>query len=393
MSMLGETVKRIRKSRNMSQKTFAKSLGYKSATTINKIELGINDMGYDAIVRLISQYDVDVNDLFESNTKLDSKIKPNGKNEIVLFENQGVQLEVNVKDDTVWLNQDQISRLYGRDRTVILKHIKNALDEELRGVTSTCAKFAQVQTEGNRKVKREIEYYNLDVIISVGYRIKSSQGIAFRRWVNNVLKSYMLKGYAINKQRLEYLEKTVKLIDIASRNVEELTNDNAKDVLLVINYFSKGLDLLDNYDHQCVPKISGKKDDRIVTYEDCMQVINKLKFNERGDLFAQERNSDFKSIIGNIYQSFDGEDVYPSVELKAANLLYFTVKDHAFIDGNKRITASIFLYFMNFYGLLYREGKTCISNNTLAALTLLIAESKADEKDLIIDVVMNIIFG
>lgn len=159
MSMLGETVKRIRKSRNMSQKTFAKSLGYKSATTINKIELGINDMGYDAIVRLISQYDVDVNDLFESNTKLDSKIKPNGKNEIVLFENQGVQLEVNVKDDTVWLNQDQISRLYGRDRTVILKHIKNDLDEELRDVTSTCAKFAQVQIEGDRKVKREIEYY------------------------------------------------------------------------------------------------------------------------------------------------------------------------------------------------------------------------------------------
>lgn len=393
MSMLGETVKRIRKSRNMSQKTFAKSLGYKSATTINKIELGINDMGYDAIVRFISQYDVDVNDLFESNTKLDSKIKPNGKNEIVLFENQGVQLEVNVKDDTVWLNQDQISRLYGRDRTVILKHIKNALDEELRDVTSTCAKFAQVQIEGDRKVKREIEYYNLDVIISVGYRVKSSQGIAFRRWANNVLKSYMLKGYAINKQRLEYLEKTVKLIDIASRNVEEFTNDNAKDVLLVINYFSKGLDLLDNYDHQCVPKISGKKDDRIVTYEDCMQVINKLKFNERGDLFAQERNSDFKSIIGNIYQSFDGEDVYPSVELKAANLLYFTVKDHAFIDGNKRIAASIFLYFMNFYGLLYRDGKTCISNNTLAALTLLIAESKADEKNLIIDVIMNIIFG
>lgn len=393
MSKLGETVKRIRKSKNMSQETFAESLGYKSATTINKIELGINDMGYDAIVRLISQYDVDVNDLFESNTKMDSKTKPNGKNEIVLFENQGVRLEVNVKDDTVWLNQDQISRLYGRDRTVILKHIKNALDEELRDVTSTCAKFAQVQIEGDRKVKREIEYYNLDVIISVGYRVKSSQGIAFRRWANNVLKSFMLKGYAINKQRLEYLEKTVKLIDIASRNVEELTNDNAKDVLLVIDYFSKGLDLLDDYDHQCLPKISGKKDDRIVTYEDCMQVINKLKFNQRGDLFARERNSDFKSIIGNIYQSFDGEDVYPSVELKAANLLYFIVKDHAFIDGNKRIAASIFLYFMNFYGLLYRDGKTCISNNTLAALTLLIAESKADEKELIIDVVMNIVFG
>ena len=144
------------------------------------------------------------------------------------------------------------------------------MDEELRGVTSTYAKFAQVQIEGNRKVKREIEYYNLDVIISVGYRVKSSQGIAFRRWANNVLKSYMLKGYAINKQRLEYLEKAVKLIDIASRNVEELTNDNAKDVLLVINYFPKGLDLLDDYDHQCVPIIMGKKDDRIF--------LEKLKF-------------------------------------------------------------------------------------------------------------------
>ena len=393
MSKLGETVKRIRISKNMSQDAFAKSLGYKSATTINKIELGINDMGYDAIARLITLYDVDVNDLFETNAKFDNKIKSNDKNEIVLFENQGVQLEVNVKDDTVWLNAKQISDLFNKDVKTIYKHINNCFLEEVDKNRSTVANFETVQIEGDREVKREIEYYNLDVIISVGYRVKSSQGIVFRRWANTVLKSYTLKGYAINKQRLEYLEKTVKLIDIASRNVEEFTNDNAKDVLLVINYFSKGLDLLDDYDHQCVPKISGKKDDRIVTYEDCMKVINKLKFNERGDLFAQERNSDFKSIIGNIYQTFGGEDVYPSVELKAANLLYFTVKDHAFIDGNKRIAASIFLYFMNFYGLLYKEGKPCISNNTLAALTLLIAESKADEKDLIIDVVMNIIFG
>ena len=392
MSKLGETVKRIRKSKNMSQEAFAKSLGYKSATTINKIELGINDMGYDAIVRLITLYDVDVNDLFESNAKLDSKIKPNGKNEIVLFENQGVQLEVNVKDDTVWLNQRQMAQLFDVSIDNISLHIKKILDSKELDI-STIEEYSVVQNESGRSIKRNIKFYNLDMILSVGYRVNSKKGIAFRHWANNVLKSYMLKGYAINKQRLEYLEKTVKLIDIASRNVEELTNDTAKDVLLVINYFSKGLDLLDDYDHQCVPKISGKKDDRIVTYEDCMQVINKLKFNERGDLFAQERNSDFKSIIGNIYQSFGGEDVYPSIELKAANLLYFTVKDHAFIDGNKRIAASIFLYFMNFYGLLYKDGKTCISNNTLAALTLLIAESKADEKDLIIDVVMNIIFG
>lgn len=392
MSKLGETVKKIRKSRNMSQETFAESLGYKSATTINKIELGINDMGYDAIVRLISQYDVDVNDLFEPNTKLESKIKPNGKNEIVLFENQGVQLEVNVKDDTVWLNQKQMAQLFDVSVDNISLHIKKILDSNELDI-STIEECSVVQNESGRSIKRNIKFYNLDMILSVGYRVNSKKGIAFRRWANNVLKSYMLKGYAINEQRLEYLEKTVKLIDIASRNVEEFTNDTAKDVLLVINNFSKGLDLLDDYDHQCVPKISGKKDDRIVTYEDCMQVIKKLKFNERGDLFAQERNSDFKAIIGNIYQSFGGEDVYPSIELKAANLLYFTVKDHAFIDGNKRIAASIFLYFMNFYGLLYRDGKACISNNTLAALTLLIAESKADEKDLIIDFVMNIIFG
>ena len=314
------------------------------------------------------------------------------KNEIVLFENQGVQLEVNVKDDTVWLNQRQMAQLFDVSIDNISLHIKKILDSKELDI-STIEEYSVVQNESGRSIKRNIKFYNLDMILSVGYRVNSKKGIAFRRWANTVLKSYMLKGYAINKQRLEYLEKTVKLIDIASRNVEELTNDRAKDVLLVINYFSKGLDLLDDYDHQCVPKISGKKDDRIVTYEDCMQVINKLKFNERGDLFALERNSDFKSIIGNIYQSFGGEDVYPSVELKAANLLYFTVKDHAFIDGNKRIAAAIFLYFMNFYGLLYKDGKTCISNNTLAALTLLIAESKADEKDLIIDVVMNIIFG
>ena len=389
MSKLGDTVKQIRKSRNMNQEDFAKSLGYKSKTTINKIELGINDMTYDAIVRLINEYCVDINDLFEINKPVKSKVN----NEIVLFQNQNVKLEVNVKDDTVWLNANQLATLFNKDIKTIYKHINNCFMEEVEKNNSTVANFETVQIEGNREITRNIDYYNLDVIISVGYRVKSKEGIAFRRWANNVLKSYMLKGYAINKQRLAYLEKTVKLIDIASRNEENLTDYNAKDVLLVINNFSKGLDLLDNYDHQCIPKIRGKRDDRIVTYDDCIQVINKLKFNERGDLFGQERNSDFKSIIGNIYQSFDGKDVYPTIELKAANLLYFTVKDHAFIDGNKRIAASIFLYFMNFYGLLYKGGKACISNNTLAALTLLIAESKADEKDLIIDVVMNIIFG
>ena len=310
------------------------------------------------------------------------------KNEIILFEDQGVQLEVNLKDDTVWLNREQLAKLFDRDIKTIGKHINNALKEELKDVP-TVAKFATVQKEGNRNVTRNIEYYNLDMIISIGYRVKSNKGIIFRKWANKVLKDYMLKGYAVNQNRLEYLEKTIKLIDIANRIDERLEGNDAKEILKVIGEYSKALDLLDNYDHRTLKKIEGNFDKRKINYEDCINIINKLRFKEESSLFAVERDKGLESIIGNIYQSFAGQDIYKSIEEKGVNFLYLIIKNHVFTDGNKRIAATLFIYFLNFYGILYNDGKQVIDNNTLTALTLLIAESNPKEKEVIIDLVMN----
>ncbi len=309
------------------------------------------------------------------------------KDEIVLFENQNVKLEVNMKDETVWLNREQLSILFDRDIKTIGKHIKNALKEELDG--STVAKFATVQNEGNRVVTRDIEYYNLDMIISVGYRVKSQNGIVFRKWANQILKDYMIKGYAINQKRLEYLEKTVKLIDIANRMDEKLDNKDAKEILKVIGNYSKALDLLDDYDHKSISKPKGIDSKKQIKYQDCLEIINQLRFNKESDIFAVERNKGLEAIIGNIYQTFDGNDFYRSIEEKAANFLYMIVKDHVFIDGNKRIAATLFIYFLNYYDILYRNTEQVIDNNTLAALTLLIAESNPQEKEVMIDLVMN----
>ena len=309
-------------------------------------------------------------------------------NEIIIFENQNVKLEVNMKDETVWLTVEQMAELFGRDSTTIRKHINKILEEELD--KSTVAKFATVQKEGNREVTRQIEYYNLDMIISVGYRVKSKNGIIFRKWATNILKNYMLKGYAINQKRLEYLEKTVKLIDIATRS-NDTNDENIKEVLNVINNFSKGLDILDNYDHRNFEKVKGRKSNKMITYENCLDLIDLLKFNETSNIFALERDKGLNSIINNIYQSFDGEDVYPTIEEKAANFLYLIVKNHAFIDGNKRIAATLFIYFLHFYNILTIENKDVIDNNTLAALTILIAESNPKEKNIMIDLIMNIL--
>lgn len=308
------------------------------------------------------------------------------KNEIILFENQGVKLEVNLKDETVWLNRQQLSELFDRDVKTIGKHINNALKEELSEESSVVAKFATTASDGK---KYQMEYYNLDMILSIGYRVKSKNGVIFRQWANKVLKDYMLKGYAVNQRRLEYLEKTVKLIDIANRMDERLENHDAKEILKVIGEYSKALDLLDDYDHKTLKKIEGNTDERKIEYKQCIEVINKLRFNEESTLFAVERGKGLESIIGNIYQSFDGQDIYKSIEEKGANFLYLIVKNHVFTDGNKRIAATLFIYFLNFYDILYKDGKQTIDNNTLAALTLLIAESNPKEKEVIIDLVMN----
>ena len=287
------------------------------------------------------------------------------KNEIILFENQGVKLEVNLKDETVWLTQAQMSELFKKAKSTINEHIKNIYKEGELKEEETMTKFGISEF-----ADKPTNYYNLDMIISVGYRVKSQEGIIFRKWATKILKDYMLKGYAVNQKRLEYLEKTIKLIDIANRMEERLDNSDAKEILKVIGDYSKALDLLDDYDHRTLKKIKGNIDERKIQYRDCIDIINKLRFNEESTLFAVERDKGLESIIGNIYQSFSGQDIYKSIEEKAANFLYLTVKNHVFADGNKRIAATLFIYFLNFYGILYKDGKQTIDNNTLTALTI-----------------------
>lgn len=312
------------------------------------------------------------------------------KNEIILFENQNVKLEVNMKDETVWLNTEQMAKLFDRDKSVISRHIKNAIEEECDNVV--VAKFATTTQHGaiDGKIQTHmVDYYNLDMIISVGYRVKSKNGIIFRKWANKVLKDYLIKGYVVNNKRLEYLEKTIKLIDIAGRIDQKLNGDEAQEIIKVINNYSNALNLLDDYDHKSISKPSGTINKKQINYEDCMLVIDKLKFNNDSNLFALERNQGLKSILGSIYASFDGVDVYHSIEEKVANFLYLIAKNHTFIDGNKRIAATLFIYFLDFYNLLYIEKGQVIDNNTLVALTLLIAQSNPKEKDILVDLIMH----
>ena len=308
-----------------------------------------------------------------------------------IFENQNVKLEVNMKDETVWLSLEQMAKLFDRDKSVISRHIKNILEEELNDEV-VVAKFATTTKHGAIEGKtqtKEVEYYNLDMIISVGYRVKSKNGIIFRKWANKILKDYLIKGYAVNEKRLEYLEKTVKLIDIASRNLEGLDEVGASDIIKVLQSYTKSLDLLDDYDHKSLTKPKGTKSDEKITYKNCIDIIKTLKFNEKSDIFAVEKDKGLESIIGNIYQTFDGVDVYESIEEKAANFLYTCVKNHVFVDGNKRIAATLFIYFLQFYDILYVNKKAIIDNNTLASLTLLIAESNPKEKEIMVQLIMN----
>lgn len=308
------------------------------------------------------------------------------KNEIVLFEDEELKLEVNMKDDTVWLSLDQMVKLFDRDKSVISRHIKNIFEEGELDEKAVVAKNATTARDGK---KYQVEYYDLDVIISVGYRVKSKRGIAFRRWANKVLKDYLLNGYVINNKRLEYLEKTIKLIDIANRADERLEESDAKNILKVIGDYSKAFNLLDDYDHKTLSLRRETVSDKMITYDECKNLINTLRFNEESDLFALERNKGLSSIINTLYQTYDGKDVYHSLEEKAANFLYLTVKNHVFIDGNKRIAATLFIYFLQSYNMLYKEDKKIIGNNTLAALTILIAESNPEEKDILINLVTN----
>ena len=307
------------------------------------------------------------------------------KNEIIIFENQKVKLEVNLEGETVWLNVEQMSQLFDKAKSTIREHILNVYkDGEL------------IESETLRKIgntdfsNKPTNYYNLDMIISVGYKVNSKQGVIFRKWATNVLREHLLKGYTVNQKRLEYLEKAVKLIDIATRiTKDELKDADASEILKTINDYSNALNLLDDYDHRKLVKPKGTSSNEIITYDNCMDLISLLKFNEESDIFALERNKGLSSIINNIYQSFDNKDVYPTIEEKAANFLYLIIKNHTFIDGNKRIAATLFIYFLEFYNILYKDNTRVIDNNTLVAITLLVAESNPKEKDILIDLIMN----
>lgn len=309
------------------------------------------------------------------------------KNEIILFEDQDVKLDVNLKDETVWLNQSSIAKLFGVARSSITDHINNILSTgELKEETSV---GISDKSTGGRKPK----LYNLDMIIAVGYRVNSKKATIFRIWATKILKDHLIKGYSINKRRLDYLEKTVQLIDIASRIENSADDGDAKEVIRVINSYSKAFNLLDEYDHKKLVKPKGKSDINKITYDDCKSIIQTLEFNKTSNIFGLERDRGLESIINNIYQSFDNKDLYESVEEKAANLLYLTIKNHPFIDGNKRIAATIFIYFLSFYKILYENNSLNIDNKTLVALTLLIAESNPKEKEIMINLVMNLLIN
>ena len=283
------------------------------------------------------------------------------KNELITFKDGTLELNVPVswEQETVWLTRNQMAELFDRDVKTIGKHINNALKEELDN--STVANFATVQMEGGREVKRNIEHYNLDMIISVGYRVKSTRGVQFRKWANSILKQYIIQGYAVNANRMNQLGEVIRIMKRTENSLD------AKQVLSVIEKYSLALDLLDDYDHQTMKRPNGSKTVYILSYEECRQVIDSMKFSADSDLFGNEKDDSFKGSIGNIYQSFAGQDIYPTLEEKAANLLYFITKNHSFSDGNKRIAATMFLYFLDKNGILFADGNKLIDDHTLVA--------------------------
>lgn len=305
--------------------------------------------------------------------------------EIVLFETEDrkVSLHVTLRQNELWLTRNQIAELFDRDVKTIGKHINNALREEVD--LATVAKFAIIQKEGERVVERNVEHYNLDMIASVGYRVKSHRGIEFRRWANSVLKQYILQGYAVNNNRIAQLGEVIQIMKRMENSLD------SRQVLSVIEKYSEALDLLDSYDHQNMARPKGNVATYELSYDECRKVIASMRFGDESELFGKEKDDSFKGSIGNIYQSFGGQDVYPTLEEKAAHLLYFVTKNHSFYDGNKRIAAAIFLYFLDKNGVLFREGEKLIDDHTLVALTIMIAESRPEEMEMMITVVMNCI--
>ena len=302
------------------------------------------------------------------------------RSEIVIYQTDdgSVALDVPLENETVWLTQKQMQELFGRDISGISRHISNVF------------KDGEVEKEGNvhyvrsERTGKPIAYYSLDVIIPVGYRVRSKRAVEFRKWASKVLKQYILKGYAANEQRMKQLGEVIKIMKRTGNALE------ARQILDVVESFSTALDLLDDYDHQCISKPKGNEATYVLSYEECRELIDGMKFSADSDLFGNEKDDSFKASIAAIYQTFFGEDVYPSLEEKAANLLYFVTKNHSFSDVNKRIAAAVFLYFLDKNGILFNdEGDKIIADYTLVAITLMIAESRAEEKEAMVSLIMN----
>lgn len=300
-------------------------------------------------------------------------------NEIILFEtnDNAIKLEVPVEGETVWLSANQMAELFDRDEKTIRKHINNVFSE------------AEVDKDNNTQkmrvvgVKQKVPFYTLDVIISVGYRVNSKRGVEFRRWANSVLKQYILQGYAVNDNRIAQLGEVIRIMKRTQNALD------SQQVLNVIQKYSNALELLDSYDHQNMKRPKGNVATYELTYEECKDVISQMRFGAESDLFGKEKDDSFKGSIGNIYQSFSGQELYPTLEEKAAHLLYFVTKNHSFLDGNKRIAATMFLYFLDKNGVLFIDDDKLIDDHTLVALTIMIAESKPEEKEMMITVIMN----
>ena len=321
-------------------------------------------------------------------------------NQIIIYQTDDdqTQIDVRLENETVWLTQAQMAELFQTDRTSIVRHINKIYADDELDRDSTCAKIAQVQKEGQRTVRRSIPYFNLDMIISVGYRVNSKRGVKFRQWANRLLKQYLIKGYAINERlHHEQISELRQLVQVVGRTLQHREQGNTietQDLLDVVVDYTYALDTLDNYDYE---RLTIEKTTKIAafhaTYENAMEQIQRLRDKFGASvLFGNEKDDSFKSSIGQIYQTFDGDELYPSVEEKAAMLLYLVTKNHSFSDGNKRIAATLFLWFLNNNKILYNsDGSKRIADSTLVALTLMIAESKTEEKDVMVKVVVNLI--
>ena len=322
------------------------------------------------------------------------------QDQIVIYQTEDgqTQIDVRLENETVWLTQAQMAELFKSSRTNVLEHIQHIYEDEELEKEATCRNFRQVRQEGKRTVNRAIIMYNLDMIISVGYRVNSKRGVKFRQWANRVLKDYLVKGYAVNErirhEQIGELRQLVGMLGRTLQNQKVISNDETTALFEVVTDYTYALDTLDNYDYERLSIDKTTKEEPFhATYENAMEAIDGLREKFGGSvLFGNEKDDSFKSSIGQIYQTFGGEELYPSVEEKAAMLLYLVTKNHSFSDGNKRIAATLFLWFLNNNGILYREdGSKRLADNTLVALTLMIAESKTEEKDVMVKVVVNLI--